>query len=541
MKKELFDIDTIKEIIKAGTPEWITSARKYSKNLQMNINGIGVDKFLSQINGYENDRQYQLRQKFATSNKFVFENLLRPVDKVFSANGGSTVIKTKTETSKKLIDVKLSNVSGGNSIRKFISRIQSNKYYADPSGLVFFEWNKEETYPTIKDINSIRNYEVDGRRVQWVLFEPETRVDNDNKNIKGEFYRFVDSKFDYIIHVVDEKYTILKNETFVNVFGFVPAFTNSDIPDSTLSYHISPVDSVVELANHYLTTTSVKNIYEFLHGYPVFWAYVQPCMRCDGTGLYDGKDCELCGGDGHTFSKDVSDIIKLKPPKDNDEPKIAPDVAGYIQPDLATWEAQRTELDWLLGLMHFSMWGTARQDKVDNETATAAFLDVQPVTDRLNKFSDAFEQTEKLMTDIVGKFYIRDNYEGASVNYGRRFLVEPPETIWNKYEKAKDEGSPKISLDYLLTQFYQSEFKDDLISLVVYQKGIKLEPFIHKTDEQINSLPVMDEDKAKKFYFSEWWKLLNEDVIIAKDIAALNTEFETFIKTKTIKDDGINV
>ena len=181
--------------------------------------------------------------------------------------------------------------------------------------------------------------------------------------------------------------------------------------------------------------------------------------------------------------------------------------------------------------MHFTMWGTAVQDG-ENKTATAAFIDVQPVNDRLNKFADAFEQTEKIMTDFVCKFYIRDNYEGASINYGRRFLVEPPDAIWNKYMEAKEKGSPKISLDYLLTQFYQSEFKDDFESMIVAQKGLKLEPFIHKTDEEINSLPVLQEDKLAKFYFNEFWKSLKSQDIILKDVEVLKNEFHTYLETK---------
>ncbi|MCK5342322.1 MAG: zinc finger-like domain-containing protein, partial [Candidatus Heimdallarchaeota archaeon] len=333
-----------------------------------------------------------------------------------------------------------------------------------------------------------------------------------------------------------ENFMIVEDETFVNPWGFVPAITNSNLLDSTLSYYISPVDAVMDLADNYLTNTSVKNIYGFLHGYPIFWAYVEPCRTCDGTGLYEGNTCTTCGGDKHTFTKDVSDVIKLKPPKGTDEPVLAPDVAGYVEPSTATAPEMRTDLDWLWGLMHFTMWGTARQDKATNETATAAFIDVQPVNDRLNKFADAFEQTEKLMIDIIGKFYIRKNYQGVSVNYGRRFLVEPPDVIWKKYETAKKIGVSKAALNYLLIQFYQAEFKDDAKSMMVASKGVKHEPFIHKTDEEINKLPISDEDKLAKFYFNEWWIRLKQMDIITSDDDKLDKEFEKFLTNKKLEN-----
>jgi hypothetical protein len=177
------------------------------------------------------------------------------------------------------------------------------------------------------------------------------------------------------------------------------------------------------------------------------------------------------------------------------------------------------------------MWGTTHKTS-ENETATAAFLDVQPVNDRLNHFADAFEQTEKLMTDIIGHFYIASNYEGCSINYGRRFLVESPDKVWEKYQNAREKGANKITLNYLLKQFYQSEYKNDYENLIVSEKGIKIEPFVHLTDEQVNNLPLTEIDKTGKFYFDEWWKNQKIEDIILKDIEKLKQEFNEFINQK---------
>ena len=78
----------IKQIILAGLPQWVIDAREQTKRLQVHINGIGVPEYLEQIDKYENDRQYELRKKYFTSNRFLFANLLRHVDKVFSGTRG---------------------------------------------------------------------------------------------------------------------------------------------------------------------------------------------------------------------------------------------------------------------------------------------------------------------------------------------------------------------------------------------------------------------------------------------------------------------
>lgn len=527
----ILELSDIKNIIKAGSPAWVEQSQKESIRLNVHVNGVGTADYLKRFYHYENDRQFQLRRDIATSNRFSVADLMRPVDKVFSSKGGGKIFKLKNESKQEEMRGYLNDFADGMNITKWIQNIQANKYYSDPAGLVFFEWGDEETYPTIKSIQSIFNYKSSGRLLDWVVFSPFKIKSESGDDIPGDFYRVVDDQWDYLIKVLDESITIIEDKTYLNVFNRVPAIINSDIIGFTLKYNESPIEDQVDLLDHYLRTTSVKNIYEFLHGYPIFWAYTQPCRKCDGTGLYEGRTCPECNGARHTLRKDVSDVIALKAPKDG-EPKIAPDVAGYVQPDLNTWEQQRTELTWLSGLMQYSMWGTAVNEKGDNETATGKWIDTQPVNDRLNKFADAFEDMEQKMTNLIGIFYFGDVYEGSSINYGRRFLVEPPDVIWAKYQNARESGSPKIALDYLLIQFYQAEYANDIESLAIAQKSLRLEPFIHKTDEQIQALTAINlNDKKRKAYFNEWYKTLDEIDILTKELKVLAAEFDEYISS----------
>ncbi len=198
----------------------------------------------------------------------------------------------------------------------------------------------------------------------------------------------------------------------------------------------------------------------------------------------------------------------------------------------------RVEMDWLAGLMELTLWGSKMAKDANNETATAAFLNVQPVNDQLNNFADAYQDMEKKMTDLVGTFLFT-KYDGSSINYGRRFLVEPPDVIWKKYETAKQSGSPKVSLNYLLEQFYQSEYANDIENLTIAIKGIKLEPFVHKTDEEISKLPIRKEDTIAKYYFSEWFKTIKEFELLTKPIEVLQKEFETYLSLIKIEENEI--
>jgi len=537
MKKPL--LDEIKDIIKANEPEFITIAKKESVRLNVLINGEKVPEYLDKIEGYENSEQFTLRKKFAGNVKHVFENLLRAVDKVFTAKGGSRIYGTgNSNTANEKLRKLLSNVKNGFSIKGWIENIQANKYYADPSGMVFFEWTGEDTFPTIKPILTIKNYHASGREVDWVLFEPVIRKHKDGSQVTGEFYRFVDSEKDYMFHRDGDIITLLEKETFANPWGRCPAIVNSDIINYKLTHAESPLDKVVELADKYLRGQSTRNIYEQVLMWPVAWMYAQKCGSCKGTGENADKTCGSCNGTGQSLKRDVSNMLILNTPKDSDAPTISPDVAGFGQVQLEPFTESREELKWVDNIMSFTMWGSSK-DISDNETATAAFLDVQPVQDRQGKFTNAFEDMEKKMTDFIGQFYLTTSYDAnaTSINWGRRYMMEPIDKVLENYVEAKDKGAPKVSLDHLLIQYYQSAFMNDAQTLSIMLKGMRIEPFVHKTDEEILALRVAEKDYINKIYFNEWWVTLDQMDVLTKDVPTLILELNNFTTTKQLSDE----
>jgi hypothetical protein len=532
-------IDQIHKIIKAPEPEFITLAKKKSKRLDVLVNGFAVPEYLAKIEGYENNDQFTLRKKFAGNVKHVFENLLRPIDKVFSAKGGSKIYGTgKSEVANEKIRSLLSDIKDGFSIKQWIENIQANKYYSDPSGLVFFEWTEDDAFPSIKPISTIRNYETSGRDVEWVLFEPEIRKDSTGRQLRGEFFRFVNGESDFMFHKDGESILLLEDETFENPWKRCPAIVNSDILNFTLAYHDSPLDNVVELADKYLRGQSTRNIYEQVLMWPVAWMYAQKCASCKGTGEKEGKTCESCNGSQQSMKRDVSNMLILNTPKDSDAPTIAPDVAGFGQVELEPFTESREELKWVGDVMNFTMWGSTHET-AENNTATAAFLDVQPVQDKQGKFTSAFEDMEKKMTDFIGEFYLASAYkpDGTSINWGRRYLMESPDKVLEKYMEAKEKDAPKVSLDHLLNQYYQSEFMNDHQTLSIMIKGMKVEPFVHKSDEQVQALAVQGKDYTNKVYFNEWWATLEEMEILTTNTEKLREKLNKFTQGKLIKDE----
>ena len=358
-------------VIKARAPQWVIDARKEQVRLSVHIDGIGTGSYLKQIDKIESQEQMQLRKRYLDTNRHLFVTLSRPISKVFSAKGGERIFNLNSASKEKQMQDALANVRHGKSIRQWIKGVQSKKYYTDPAGLVFFEWKDKRTWPTLKSIQTILSYRSDGRVPEWVIFEPY-RKPNDER----EYYRVVDEAFDYLYAKQGDLLTLVEDETMANPFGQVPAIINSEVINANLTHAESPFEIVISLADHYLRTGTIKNIVEFLHGYPIFWRYLTECPTCHGVGYVANEDgdenklCPSCHRSGVNLKKDITDVIQLQTPKDDTQPVLTPDVAGYVTPPVESWRELRVEQQQLRELMELTMWGSKMVKDASNETAT---------------------------------------------------------------------------------------------------------------------------------------------------------------------------
>jgi hypothetical protein len=382
-------------------------------------------------------------------------------------------------------------------------------------------------YPTYKAITSIYDYLPKGSGLEYVVFE----VTKDEKKQAGvdekkTIYRVVDDAFDYWVEKDSQNVTVLTQFTIPNYFGEVPGQLNSDIvsPEKEDQFQ-SFYHEVMELANHFLLKGSIKITHEFLHGYPKYWEYADGCTDCGGTKYKDGHLCPSCKGTGKKLLLKVSDAKLLEYP-DKDTPIVAPDVAGYVSPDKTYYEIATNDLQLLEELMNVTLWGAQAKVQTqgmvtnqsgDTKTATEVMNDIKPQADRLNLISEMAEKRHKFILDAVVKINLSlPFYPGASVNYGRRYMIEGPDEIWLKYSDARIKGAAISVLDDLLVEYYEAKFFSDPIKLAIQTKLMKVEPFVHLTADKVDLMQsITAEDKAAKVYFGEWLSGVNEAMVLS--------------------------
>lgn len=543
----MLSFEEVKKIINAPENPLIKWARDMNNKLLLHVEGIGLQEFLEKINNYENEEQYKAREKHAISNKFITEELLRPTDNAFNARGGSSNYKFNTNKEQREIELKqiLSNVKNSHSLYWYLEYEWFNRFITDPNGLIVIEVDSEEVdererkaYPTYKSIHSIKDYKQNGIFVDWVVFESHQTIAQDSivgiPSPKTDFYWAVDEENWYLIKKSEETVRIIK--VISHGFDRVPAILCSNIVDNVTGWKKSAIDAQVELLDKYVTSHSVLNISEFFHNYPQQYIYVDKCSRCNGTGNLktdpEYKKCDNCDN-GQLDRKDPTDSIKLTVPEKGEQAIDPP--SGFIYMPTDSWKLMTGSVDRTWNRIFFSHWGTVVSREGKNETATGRYIDAQPVNNRLNKYSKSMEQAHTALANFLGQYYFPLTFDKAYIQYGRRYLIETPDQIWEKYLAAKKQDAPLTTLDILLSQYLESEFRENETMLIIKTKKAKLEPWVHWSVEIVRkSDTISDKDKQSKEFFGEWVKTKRNEDILKTDVKELQAEFNTFINTKTI-------
>jgi len=510
---------------------YVQEIQKYDAHCTMHMTGKGLDKAITKFDYYEDSRLLKLRQLYSPSNEDFYSRLHRPIDKIFTAKGGSTNYNIDGEKKQQLKNI-LSNVKDHYSIRKWIETYFMPAYWYDPMGIIMMEVGDAETYPTYKCVQTVYDMpKPHGRMFEYLVFKTDRKVGNGDGTAVGSaptmqnfqdvnksldtgqsgYYRVIDDAYDYLILWNNGQATIIQDETYPNYFGYVPAVTASNIWDNVREFYVSPDNNTLGIADQHLRSRSVLVMFELHHGFPLNWMYVGKCPTCQGMGKRQGADCPSCNGSGKDSKKDVSKLMLLPYPVNKDMPVVTVP-GGTVETAIDSWQEMKSTVDRQYREAHYCTWGTHQLEDSSQETATGRFIDVQPVNDRLCKYSDACEWIEKWITNRIGEFNFPNDYKGCEINYGRRFLIESPDEIWNKLQLAIANGKTNYSsLKNIYMQWVDSEYSGDEVTRLRLVMEFRLDPAPFMSIEQAQIAFVEPKQYAAKLFYSQWLESLPEN------------------------------
>lgn len=524
-------IELVKEKTQKGAPLFIQEARKKATKQKALVTGDGfIDELIGKIEKIESLDRAEARKKYSKDIRGVFSRITSRRSLVFNSEGSSEINNFKTDKSKEDFLNGINKIKGGKSLLSFLEESLFHLMDIDPNGLIFMEYKGDEKcYPTYKSIHDIRDYESDGQSLKWVLFESK-------KELEYKFWRFVDSEKD--VEIIEKNGVFVVNNQFAHPFGMVPGFIVSPFKEIGTEIRYSSINEIIPDAEEYARDKSILTLYKFLHGFPITWRYTQSCVVCNGTGKQNNTaPCLKCDGTGTIGKNDVTDIIEIDLPRSTDDPTVAPNLAGFIQPDLDTWKQYKEDLRDAEERMESTIWGMdMMRDK--NETATGKFIDQQPVINTLNTLTTAAEFSYNFLANLFANWQLKTKPK-TEVFYlrifGRRFIIESIDTLQKKYSEGQKTGLNSVLMDDLLEQIIVSKFSSNRDLMDLEMKKAKLEPYIHLGYKETFDIFGAVEAEKKTMFVSFW-----EQADKNKELTVLRQDMETYFSDNA-KQKTINV
>ena len=508
---------------------WVIKARKTHKTLKALVTGDDFKELINKIEGIEPGVRQIARQKYSKDIRDLFHRITQPRENVFNAHGGSTVNNIQSQAVKKKLGETLSHFKGQKSIKQYLSEELFQLGDIDPNGIIFLEYKDDQViYPTYKSIDDIHYYQSNGQLCSVLMFTPkQVKVGT----LTFMEYRVVDEQTDWRFYKLNGQFIQKIDLTFTHPFGQVPGIIISPKVKTGTEIRMSNIFSIEERAKDYARDKSILTIYKFQNGFPINWRFEQKCKTCNGTGK-DGKNvCKTCNGKGDPLSNDVTDIRVVKVPREGD-PNIAPNIGGFISPDLNVWKQYKEDLRDAEVSMESTLWGTTKLATGSNETATGRWLDVQPVMNRLSSLTSQAEWVENQLIDWVLNWIngTPTQSDDVFVAYGNRYILESQDVLLDKYTQARDKGVNATVLDKLLSEYLLSKNQNNPIQLQVAMTKKEVEPYIHLSVKEVNDFYGAAES-YKKVLFVDFWEKADH----MKPVDTLKKEFDQYVKDNQLQ------
>jgi len=489
---------------------------KLKEKHELHVAGIGLKKFLQKIDGVENEKALELRRKLANEATVrIFATTLKPLDKIFSAQGGSRIYDIENDNDKELFKQKIKS-STGYSLQKFMDTVWRKKLNLDPFGILLLELNKlGETEINYYPVNSIKSIAYKNIiTIEYIIFEY-----NDIKENDAEFYRVIDDQRDIIVKRKKggnkpEDFEIVEyNEgepvSFVNYFGKVPGCIISDNDDVKVDgCKTSYIWEAMTLADEYLFDHSLFRIYKTKVGIVRTYEFQHACDDCQGQGRIQTDNaesgyiiCPSCQGTGIAKERNLSDITII-PEVSDPNVKIPIPPFGYGTPPV---EVHRIlEEDLMVGedKIYSAIWGSISgvdKEKSKNTTAFEVSVRKEPEKDKLKEISRNGQMIEQFFTDLLGDFYLGVKYHGSVITYGTKYNLKTSIELLDEYIKLKEKKASIYVLNKAWMDYLMSEFQDNPRELAKQQKLFLVDPYAHYDLIEMAGLnPLPGEFQIKK-------------------------------------------
>ena len=380
--------------------------------------------------------------------------------------------------------------------------------------------SRPEPYFYWLEISDVIDYESkDGVTLEWIVFnQPNNRIAVfDDTSIR--VYQLNDKR--EIESLVTEA---------VHNLGFCTArfFWSTRLNEKNVDLKKNPITKELSKLDWYLFFSTSKQHLDLYAPYPIYSAYEAECNYennetgdyCDGGFLRNRNDndnykiladgtiatCPCCGE-----KRIAGPGSFLEVPVPNQNEGIAdigvPVHITTVDRDSLDYnvdECRRLHDDIVISIV--GAGGTVSEKEAINETQVAANFESK--TSVLNSLKVNFEQAQKFVEDTICKLRYGSAFISSSINWGTEFYVFTVKELYAKYELAKTNGMTESELDAIIQHILEVEYRNNpqILQRMLILK--QLEPYPHKTLDEILRLSgagLLDKKKVLlKLNFSSY-------------------------------------
>ena len=379
-----------------------------------------------------------------------------------------------------------------------------NKMKVSPNSVLIVDLPQSQTslYPEPYfywlDIENVIDYETpDGTELNWIVFkQPCNKV----AVFDDTFMR---------VYQLNEKNEIseLVVESVHNL-SYCPArfFWSTPLNEKYRDIKKNPITKELSNLDWYLFFSISKRHLDLYAPYPIYSAYAADCNfennetgdYCDGGFLRNSKGEYKILADGSVEKCPCCSEKRIAGPGSFLEvpiPSQAEGVADLSNPvtittidkeslDYNVNECERLKKDIILSIVGSD--GNVSEKEAINETQVAANFESK--TSVLNSLKTNFESAQKFVEDTVCRLRYGEAFLSSSINWGTEFYVYTVKELYDKMDQAKSNGASDAELDAITQQIIEVEYKNNPLLMQRMLLLKQIEPYPHKTQDQILSL-----------------------------------------------------
>lgn len=408
---------------------------------------------------------------------------------------------------------------------------------------------RPEPYMYWLEIDDVIDYDTpDGVTINWLVFkQPENRIAVFD-DLSMRVYQL--NEKNEITNIVSEA---------VHNLGFCTArfFWSAYINESNKDIKRNPITKELSNLDWFLFFSLSKQHLDLYAPYPIYSAYEADCNfensengdYCDGGFLRNSKGeykilasgaIERCPCCSEKRLAGPGSFVEVPVPSQTDG---VADMRNPIQITTIDKDSLKYNVDECVRLRDdiiISICGRGGNSAVSekeavNEAQMAANLESKTAV--LNALKTNFELAQKFVEDTICKLRYGDAFISSSISWGTEFYVYTIEELYKKYETAKANGSSEAELDAITQQILEVEYKNNPLVLQRMLILKHLEPYPHKTIDQVISLydkGLLDKKKVMlKINFSSYIERFERENI---NIVSFGTNRTMSDKIKIIND-----